>query len=49
MTHDPSDYDTSDMTQDELDDYSRASNGEDEGYDFDDFDMGHYGYLYMEE
>lgn len=39
------DYDTSEMDQEELDDYSRAMNTEDD-YDFDDFEGDHSWYLY---
>tara|TARA_B100000446_G_scaffold169466_1_gene175166 strand:- start:4172 stop:4309 length:138 start_codon:yes stop_codon:yes gene_type:complete len=42
------DYYTDDMSQDELDEYSRAMNPED-GYDFDDFVADHYWYIYEQD
>ncbi|WP_289131837.1 hypothetical protein [uncultured Spongiibacter sp.] len=42
------DYDTDEMDQDELDDYSRAMNPEDD-YDFDDLEADHYWHIHEEE
>lgn len=40
---DPSNYDSSEMNQEELDDYSRACNDQDD-YSFDDFEAENFQY-----